>query len=369
MVIEHKEFRPNNFLFFCLAAFYALRFGVILFIWLPGHPWRMKKDKIHTCTKMPEFIQKISRKKKTVWLETLTNSTAGSVFSLLFVHSINGGWSAAWDRETDWPATAEIGYEKNRFSSGGWWNIIFSFRWINSYCSHEQNKNHLRAVAFVAMWTNWVAFLCSAFHRPRRRSGSSIVVLGADDSLTSRYSIDDYIKSDNIDHHHSGSNEQDAQYLEMLTMLSVNQDNGKCADESKSGRRITQKHIRCTMKWLRCGRNQNFRFSFIASVRVVWTSCTLKLNYALCSTGPHREMAVDVPDSFIARNKTPPRYPPPRPTSQTQVIILCFFLYPAHHKMLEFLCFSKLQCSIWQFATIAEEQLISFTSDSEARWF
>ncbi|XP_063828936.1 uncharacterized protein LOC135078267 [Ostrinia nubilalis] len=30
-------------------------------------------------------------------------------------------------------------------------------------------------------------------------------------------------------------------------------------------------------------------------------------------TGPHREMAVDVPDSFIARNKTPPRYPPPRP--------------------------------------------------------
>lgn len=27
--------------------------------------------------------------------------------------------------------------------------------------------------------------------------------------------------------------------------------------------------------------------------------------------GPHREMAVDVPDSFIARNKTPPRYPPP----------------------------------------------------------
>ncbi|XP_028175512.1 MAGUK p55 subfamily member 5 isoform X3 [Ostrinia furnacalis] len=33
-------------------------------------------------------------------------------------------------------------------------------------------------------------------------------------------------------------------------------------------------------------------------------------------TGPHREMAVDVPDSFIARNKTPPRYPPPRPPQQ-----------------------------------------------------
>lgn len=32
--------------------------------------------------------------------------------------------------------------------------------------------------------------------------------------------------------------------------------------------------------------------------------------------GPHREMAVDVPDTFIARNKTPPRYPPPKPKPQ-----------------------------------------------------
>lgn len=32
--------------------------------------------------------------------------------------------------------------------------------------------------------------------------------------------------------------------------------------------------------------------------------------------GPHREMAVDVPDTFIARNKTPPRYPPPKPILQ-----------------------------------------------------
>lgn len=57
------------------------------------------------------------------------------------------------------------------------------------------------------------------------------MVLGAEESITSRYSLDDYIKSDNIDHHHSGttigSGETDAQYLEMLTMLSVNQDNGK----------------------------------------------------------------------------------------------------------------------------------------------
>ncbi|XP_060804197.1 protein PALS1 isoform X2 [Amyelois transitella] len=37
---------------------------------------------------------------------------------------------------------------------------------------------------------------------------------------------------------------------------------------------------------------------------------------SLSDSGPHREMAVDVPDSFIARNKTPPRYPPPRPPQQ-----------------------------------------------------
>ncbi|XP_026480446.1 MAGUK p55 subfamily member 5-like isoform X2 [Ctenocephalides felis] len=35
--------------------------------------------------------------------------------------------------------------------------------------------------------------------------------------------------------------------------------------------------------------------------------------------GPHREMAVDVPDSFVARNKTPPRYPPPKPPSSGTV--------------------------------------------------
>lgn len=34
--------------------------------------------------------------------------------------------------------------------------------------------------------------------------------------------------------------------------------------------------------------------------------------------GPHREMAVDVPDTFIARNKTPPRYPPPKPKPQVR---------------------------------------------------
>ena len=37
--------------------------------------------------------------------------------------------------------------------------------------------------------------------------------------------------------------------------------------------------------------------------------------------GPHREMAVDVPDSFIASSKTPPRYPPPRSQGRLQVHI------------------------------------------------
>lgn len=36
---------------------------------------------------------------------------------------------------------------------------------------------------------------------------------------------------------------------------------------------------------------------------------------------PHREMAVDVPDSFVARNKTPPRYPPPKPTLTVSILV------------------------------------------------
>lgn len=41
--------------------------------------------------------------------------------------------------------------------------------------------------------------------------------------------------------------------------------------------------------------------------------------------GPHREMAVDVPDTFIARNKTPPRYPPPKPILQVKNNFRSFF--------------------------------------------
>ncbi|CAL1539715.1 unnamed protein product [Lymnaea stagnalis] len=33
--------------------------------------------------------------------------------------------------------------------------------------------------------------------------------------------------------------------------------------------------------------------------------------------GPHREMAIDVPENFVASFKSPPRYPPPHPNSNT----------------------------------------------------
>ncbi|XP_017030180.1 uncharacterized protein sdt isoform X2 [Drosophila kikkawai] len=117
----------------------------------------------------------------------------------------------------------------------------------------------------------------------RRRSGSSIVVLDGDDLKPCL--PDDYISGQ---HHHQVHQQQQQplpqslQYppfqhqhyrthsgdireidQEMLTMLSVNQDNG-----------------------------------------------------------PHREMAVDCPDTFIARNKTPPRYPPPRPPQKQQQLQL-----------------------------------------------
>ncbi|XP_077295959.1 MAGUK p55 family member stardust isoform X3 [Arctopsyche grandis] len=78
--------------------------------------------------------------------------------------------------------------------------------------------------------------------RPRRRSGSSIVVVGGDEHLKARLPEEDFPTS---------TRPAD---IDMVAMLSLTGD-----------------------------------------------------------PGPHREMAVDVPDSFIARNKTPPRYPPPRP--------------------------------------------------------
>ena len=43
----------------------------------------------------------------------------------------------------------------------------------------------------------------------------------------------------------------------------------------------------------------------------------MTVNMAEWDAGPHREMAVDVPDSFIGRTKTPPRYPPPKAASSS----------------------------------------------------
>ncbi|XP_055643749.1 uncharacterized protein LOC129779964 isoform X2 [Toxorhynchites rutilus septentrionalis] len=91
-------------------------------------------------------------------------------------------------------------------------------------------------------------------NRSRRRSGSSIVVLGGDDTLKPNLPIDDY----------QGD-------FEMYNMIAANQDNG-----------------------------------------------------------PHREMAVDVPESFIARNKTPPRYPPPRSTTQVNHVSNAMPQVPKH---------------------------------------
>ncbi|XP_046981287.1 protein PALS1-like [Schistocerca americana] len=55
----------------------------------------------------------------------------------------------------------------------------------------------------------------------------------------------------------------------------------------------------------------------LASQQLQQQQADLELELAAMDDGaPHREMAVDVPDSFVARTKTPPRYPPPRPRSQ-----------------------------------------------------
>lgn len=48
--------------------------------------------------------------------------------------------------------------------------------------------------------------------------------------------------------------------------------------------------------------------------------------------GSHREMAVDVPESFIAQNKTQPRYPPPR-TMNNQTPPAIPHLKPMHNDM------------------------------------
>lgn len=95
-------------------------------------------------------------------------------------------------------------------------SIIYNPKKISLSCDSIASFN------FNLFWICCLSIKCF-FSRPRRRSGSSIVVLGGD-------SIEDYINSDNIDHFHrlnDGTYRETPNDLEMLTMMSINQDNGK----------------------------------------------------------------------------------------------------------------------------------------------
>lgn len=104
--------------------------------------------------------------------------------------------------------------------------------WLYHYFQITRTKIHFYAdnIASIFNFNLFVDLLLInkigisfIYSRPRRRSGSSIVVLGGD-------SIEDYINSDNIDHFHrlnDGTYRETPNDLEMLTMMSINQDNGK----------------------------------------------------------------------------------------------------------------------------------------------
>lgn len=116
----------------------------------------------------------------------------------------------------------------------------------------------------------------------------------------------------------------------MLTMLSVNQDNGE--------RQL---------------------IDFTASLEL--GSATIKPGISPLSlsapTGPHREMAVDVPESFIARNKTPPRYPP-RPVQVSPLSVhLLLFHSTAFCASVHTVCFG-----IYAYTHSVSVQLVSFLS-------
>ncbi|XP_017148657.1 uncharacterized protein LOC108159648 isoform X6 [Drosophila miranda] len=112
--------------------------------------------------------------------------------------------------------------------------------------------------------------------RNRRRSGSSIVVLDGDDLKPCL--PDDYISGQ---HHHLQQQQQHQQHPHQQQQQQQHQQQQHYRTHSSDIREIDQEML--TM---------------------------LSVNQ---DNGPHREMAVDCPDTFIARNKTPPRYPPPRP--------------------------------------------------------
>ncbi|XP_068139737.1 uncharacterized protein sdt isoform X6 [Drosophila tropicalis] len=114
---------------------------------------------------------------------------------------------------------------------------------------------------------------------PRRRSGSSIVVIDGDDLKPCL--PDDYITGQHHHLHHHQQQQLQQQLPQQQQQQHLQQQQQHYRTHSSDIREIDQEML--TM---------------------------LSVNQ---DNGPHREMAVDCPDTFIARNKTPPRYPPPRP--------------------------------------------------------
>lgn len=85
--------------------------------------------------------------------------------------------------------------------------------------------------------TNVISIIFFSLCRPRRRSGSSIVVIDGDDLKPCL--PDDYISSQHYRQHSGESKEIDQ---EMLTMLSVNQDNGELWCKQAAKRTLINTH-------------------------------------------------------------------------------------------------------------------------------
>ncbi|XP_032308884.1 uncharacterized protein LOC6503071 isoform X6 [Drosophila ananassae] len=119
----------------------------------------------------------------------------------------------------------------------------------------------------------------------RRRSGSSIVVLDGDDLKPCL--PDDYISGQ----HHLNLQQQQQQQLQQQQQQQLQQ-------------QLQQQHPQQLQ--------QHYR-THSSDIRGEIDQEMLTMLSVNQDNGPHREMAVDCPDTFIARNKTPPRYPPPRP--------------------------------------------------------
>lgn len=57
------------------------------------------------------------------------------------------------------------------------------------------------------------------------------------------------------------------------------------------------------------------RYSNGGHMQLSYDSRDSSFDQDLDDPGPHREMAIDVPENFVASVKSPPRYPPPMPRS------------------------------------------------------